>query len=170
MCIINGDNLEKKLDIAFAKNLGVNVNSGFKNDIDVFKEKIILLANTGRYNKLVESLLRSKDRIEFNSYVFEAYFAYDFEVNGHQLEYEVKNLSESLTSIDYCYETEGRKIYFELRVINQRAALTGYMEAQLKHYGFYEILQGGEEEQQETIRLQNSILSKCQGKEGNPND
>src|SRR4030067_587070 len=105
MCVINGDNLEKKLDITFAKNLGVNVNSGFKNDIDVFKEKIILLANTGRYNKLVESLLRSKDRIEFNSYVFEAYFAYDFEVNSHQLEYEVKNLSESLTSIDYCYET-----------------------------------------------------------------
>ena len=53
MCVINGDNLEKKLDITFAKNLGVNVNSGFKNDIDVFKEKIILLASRRETNKFL---------------------------------------------------------------------------------------------------------------------
>lgn len=136
--------------------------------IDILLRKLEFLNDLQRYDGLLKNIFSSNEKSEFNSYVFEAAFAYDFEVNGHHLEYEVNALSDSLTSIDYCYETDGRKIYFELRVINQRAALTTDMEAQLKHYGFYEILQGGEEEQRETIRLQNLILSKCQDKEGNP--
>ncbi len=147
--------------------LGISNPAGWQDYIDILLRKLEFLNDLHRYDGLFRKIFASNERNEFNSYAFEAAFAYDFEVKGHKLEYEVNNLSESLTSIDYCYETEGRKIYFELRVINQRAALTGYMEAQLKHYGFYEILQGGEEEQQETIRLQNSILSKCQDKEGN---
>ena len=79
--------LEKGLDIAFSKNLRVDINSGFKDDITGFKEKIILLVKTGRYNKLKKVLLASKDRIEFNSRVFEVCFAYDFESKGIPLEY-----------------------------------------------------------------------------------
>jgi len=148
--------------------LDINNPADWHDYIDILLGKLEFLNDLRRYEGLLRNIFSSNEKNEFNSYAFEVAFAYDFEVNGHQLEYEVNILSDSLTSIDYCYETEGRKIYLELRVINQRAALTSDMEAQLKHYGFYEILQGGEEEQRETIRLQNSILSKCQDKEGNP--
>jgi hypothetical protein len=150
------------------RKLGIRNPTDWQGYIDILLRKLEFLHDLQRYDGLLRNIFSSRERNEFNSYAFEAAFAYDFEVNGHQLEYEVKNLSESLTSIDYCLETEGRKIYFELKVINQRAALTSFIETQLRHYGFYEILQGGEEEQQDTIRLQNSILSKCQDKEGKP--
>jgi len=150
------------------KRLGISNPADWHDYIDILLGKLEFLEGLRKYNGLLRKIFSSNEKNEFNSYAFEAAFAYDFEANGQQLGYEVNNLSDSLTSIDYCYKTEGRKIYFELRVINQRAALTTDMETQLKHYGFYEILQGGEEERQETIRLQNSILSKCQDKEGNP--
>lgn len=148
--------------------LGISSPADWHDYIDILVRKLEFLNDLRRYDGLLRNIFSSNEKNEFNSYAFEAAFAYDFEAKGHKLEYEVNILSDSLTSIDYCFETEGRKIYFELRVINQRAALTSDMESQLKHYGFYEILQGGEEEQQETIRLQNSILSKCQDKGGTP--
>lgn len=148
--------------------LGVTNPADWQEYMDILLGKLVFLNDLRRYDGLLRNILSSGERNEFNSYAFEVAFAYDFEVNGHQLDYEVKSLPGSLTSVDYCYEMEGRKTYLELKVINQRAALTSFMEGQLKHYGFYEILQGGEEEQGATIRLQNSILSKCQDKEGNP--
>lgn len=59
---MNGDELEKKLDMTFAQNLKVDISSGFKNDVDMFKKKVILLENTGRHKGLIKSLLRSKER------------------------------------------------------------------------------------------------------------
>lgn len=150
------------------RRLGISCPADWHNHINILSRKLEFLENLRRYDGLLRKIFASNEKNEFNSYAFEAAFAYDFESKGHQLKYEVKNLSESLTSIDYCFETEGRKIYFELRVINQRDALTTDMGVQLKNNGFYEILQGGEEEQLETIRLQNSILDKCQDKEGTP--
>jgi hypothetical protein len=138
--------------------LGISNPADWQDYIDILLIKLEFLNDLQRYDRLLKNIFSSNDKSGFNSYAFEAAFAYDFEVKGHKLEYEVKSLSDSLTSIDYCYETEGRKIYFELRVINQRDALTTDIENQLKHNGFYQISQGGEEE---TIRIQQSILDKC---------
>ncbi len=166
---MNVKEVENKLDIAFTKNLGVNINSGFKDDISGFREKLILLSNTGRYNKLVKSLLSSKDRKEFNSYVFEVLFAHDFESKGNLLNYEVKQIQAWTTSIDFLYAAKnGTKIYFELRQINQRKELTDLIESQLKRKGMYEVIQNGQDEQDEIVRLQNLILSKCQDKNVTP--
>jgi len=148
--------------------LGISKPAEWQEYIIILLKKLEFLNDLQRYDGLCKRIFSSNERNEFNSYAFEAAFAYDFEVHGHQLEYEISILSDSLTSIDYCYAIEGRKIYFELRVINQRAALTGSMEDQLKHCGAYKIHQDGKDEQQEIIRLQNLILSKCQDEEGNP--
>jgi len=110
--------------------LGISNPADWHDYIDILLVKLESLNNLRRYDGLLKNIFSSNEKNEFNSYAFEAAFAYDFEGKDHQLKYEVNILSDSLTSIDYCYETEGRKIYFELRVINQRAALTGDMEAQ----------------------------------------
>ncbi len=146
---------------------GMSNPADWQDYIGILLRKLEFLNDLGRYDGLLKTIFSSNDKNEFNSYAFEAAFAFDFEINGHQLKYEVNILPDSLTSIDFCYETGESKIYIELRVVNQRNALTGFMEGQLKHYGSFEILQDGEEEQSETIRLQNLILSKCQDK-GNP--
>lgn len=166
---MNGDKLEKKLDIVFAKNLRVDMNSGFKDDIDMFKKKVILLANTGRYNELIKSLLNSKDRIGFNSLVFEAYFAYDFESKGRPLKYETKLLKNSYDTVDFLYRTKnGMSICFDLHQANQRKWLTDDIRDQLATNGMYEIELDGRDRQGKIVRLQNLILSKCQDKNGNP--
>lgn len=161
--------LEKRLDIAFTKNLRVNINSGFKDDINGFKEKIILLEKRGRYNKLIKALLTSKDRMEFNSLVFEVFFAYDFESKGRSLEYEVNLLKNSNDTVDFLFTTKrGMRICFELHQANQRKRLTDSIKAQLNGRGMYEIMLGGQDEQDKIIRLQNLIMSKCQDKNGKP--
>lgn len=166
---MNGDELEKKLDTAFAKNLGVDINSGFKDDIESFKEKVVLLSNAGRYNKLIKSLLSSKDRKEFNTYVFEVLFAYDFESKGRPLNYEVKQIQGLGTSIDFLYHAKnGIRMYFELRQVYQKKCLADSIKSQLNKKGMYEVIQNGQDEQNEIVRLQNLILSKCQDRDGNP--
>ncbi|MEW6408550.1 MAG: hypothetical protein AB1488_00315 [Nitrospirota bacterium] len=166
---MNMQGLEEKLDVAFTKNLGVDINSGFKHDIDWFKEKIILLAKTGRYNKLTKKLTSSKNRIELNSFVFESYFAYDFESKDRPLEYEIKLLPNSDDTVDFLYKTRnGMRICFDLLQANQRKWLIDYTRSQLASRGRYELTLGGQEEKDKIIRLQNLILNKCQDKNGNP--
>lgn len=161
--------LEKRLDMAFTKNLGVDINSGFKDDINGFKEKTILLDKTGRYNKLIKALLTSKDRILFNSLVFEVFFAYDFESKGRPLEYEVNLLNNSNDTIDFLYTTKkGVLICFELHQANQRKWLTDFTKDQLNSRGSYEIKLDDQDEHEKIIRLQNLIMSKCQGKKDKP--
>ncbi|MEK6693711.1 MAG: hypothetical protein AABY44_09840 [Nitrospirota bacterium] len=161
--------MEKKLDMAFARNLKVDTSSGFKDDIDMFKKKVILLANTGRYNELIKSLLSSKDRIGFNSFVFESYFAYNFESKGRPLKYEIKLLKNSDDTIDFLYITKnGMSICFDLHQANQRKWLTDYTRDQLAANGKYEIELDGRDKHDKIVRLQNLILSKCQDKNSNP--
>lgn len=148
--------------------LGISNPADWQDYIGILLGKLEFLNDLGRYDGLLKNIFSSNDRNNFNSFAFEAAFAYDFEFNGHQLTYEVNILPDSPTSIDYCYETEGGNIYFELKIINQGAVLADSIENQLKHNGSYEIIQGGEEEHSETIRLQNLILSKCQDEGGNP--
>jgi hypothetical protein len=163
------EELENKVDNAFTNNLKVDINSGFKRDIDEFKEKLAILANTGRFNKLVKSLLKEKDRINFNSFVFEVSFAYDFESKCSPLQYEVTLLKNSNDTIDFLYKTKNRvNICFDLHQANQRKWLTDLTKSQLKSRGMYEIVLDGQDEQNKIIRLQNLVLSKCQDKNGKP--
>lgn len=166
---MNSDELEKKLDITFVNNLQVDINSGFKDDIADFKEKLARLLIAGRYKKLIKSILSSKDRKEFNTYVFEVLFAYHFESKGLPLLYEVKQICNSVSSIDFLLTTkEEVKIYFELRLLYQKESLNSYIKSQLNNTGMYEVIRNGQDEKDEIIRLQNLILNKCQDKNRNP--
>ncbi len=93
--------------------LGISNPADWQDHIDKLLGKLEFLNDLGRYDGLLKTIFLSNDRSNFNSFAFEAAFAYDFEFNGHQLKYEVNILPDSPTSIDYCYETEGGNIYFE---------------------------------------------------------
>jgi hypothetical protein len=156
-----------KLDEVLCR-LGMDT-SVWVSHISNFRKKLELLSNSKRYDKLLRTLFSSNDINEFNSYVFEVLFAYDFESNGRELVYEIKQVSESNSSIDFCYSLDNRtKLYFELRLIKQRERITQSMESQLKNRGSYEILLDGSDERSETVRLQNLILGKCQDENGKP--
>ena len=133
-----------------------------------FLNKLELLNKKERYSKLLKSLFSSNEINEFNSYVFEASFAYDFENAGRQLKYETQIISDNQTSIDFFYETQGKKIYFELAVINQEKALTSEINEQQKNHGAWQICQDGNDDKKVTIRIQNLILAKCKNDDGNP--
>ena len=74
--------------------------------ISGFRQKLEFLFDSNRYNGLLKRLFSSNDRSEFNSYVFESLFAYDFESKGHRLTYEVKQLSSGNSSIDFRYSVD----------------------------------------------------------------
>jgi len=134
-----------------------------------FRQKLEFLFDTTRYNKLLSNLLAQEKMDQFKCYVFEVLFAYDFESKGHKLDYEVKQLSKAQSLIDFCYNLDNyKKLYFELRLINQRNKISESIELQLKNSDFFEISLDGEDEKNEIARLQSLILSKCQGKDGNP--
>lgn len=134
-----------------------------------FRQKLELLSSSDRYNKLLKSLFSSNELGEFNSYVFEVLFAYDFESKSHILLYEVRQSTEENTSVDFCYNLDDqKKVYFELRLINQRHRITKLIEWQLKTRKYSEISLNGQDDIKETIRLQNLILSKCQNDNGKP--
>ena len=136
---------------------------------DVFRQKLELLFESNGYNQLFNALFSSNDLIEFNSYVFEVLFEHDFESKGHKLLYEARQLTDENTSVDFCYNLDDqKKVYFELGLIGQRSPIKNYIESQLKISKHSEILLNGQDEIDETIRLQSFILSKCQDDNGKP--
>ncbi|MFZ2398983.1 MAG: hypothetical protein WAW31_10035 [Smithella sp.] len=101
-------------------------------EISLFRKKMELLATTSGYHRLLKSLYASNDLDEFNSYIFEVLFAYDFESRGYPLKYEVKQMDYGNSSIDFCYQLpESRKLYFELRNVQQRKLITDSIDHQL---------------------------------------
>lgn len=136
--------------------------------ISHFRAKLDLLSEAGNYNKLLKALFASNDLSEFNSYVFEVMFAYDFEIKQQPLIYEISQLASEKSSIDFCYKSDDVKILFELRLVQQRNWITESMSQQLQENKFYQILLNGNDEANETVRLQNLILQKCQNEEGEP--
>ena len=164
---MKGKNIKDKLDKVFT-NFGMDTKA-WSPIISNFRDKLVALERSTNYKKLLKSLFSSKDLNEFNSYVFEAQFAYDFQASGQRLSYENRQLQKKLSTVDFCYElNEHKKIYFELRLIQQRKWITQSINSQIKHRKYYEIELNGNNERDETIRLQNLILSKCQDKNGNP--
>lgn len=160
-------NINDKLDEVL-KNFGMDTKE-WPDFIAPFRHKLEILEKANNYKKLLKALFASKDLDEFNSYIFEAQFAYDFLANGQQLSYESRQLQDNLSSIDFCYELDNRKkIYFELRLIQAREWIKHSIKSQLKHSNYFQIELNGNHERDENIRLQNLILSKCQDKNGNP--
>lgn len=136
--------------------------------ISHFREKLELLSERNTYNNLLKSLFASNDLSEFNSYLFEVMFSYDFEIFERPLIYEVNQLKGDSSSIDFLYKSDEFIICFELRLIQQRNCITTSIESQLAVNKFSETLLNGDDETVETIRLQNLILSKCQKPDGTP--
>lgn len=159
--------IENKLDRVLS---GFNMDTeAWADYISPFCKKLELLRSTKRYGRLLRSLFSSKDIAEFNAYVFEVLFAYDFESKGQPLSYEVRQMVSGKSSIDFCCSFDSkRKVYFELHLVKQRAWITASEEAELKAYNSFEIELGGNDEREEIIRLQNILLNKCQDATGMP--
>ncbi len=131
-------------------------------------DRLVFLSKTNRYNKLLKLIFASNTIENFNAYIFEAFFACDFEFRKCQLFYEESKLSESNTTVDFSYKRSNRKeICFDLRLIGQRKGITDSIREQFKDSIFAECQLNGEGEKDEILRLQNIILSKCQDKKGN---
>jgi hypothetical protein len=163
---MNNEKIANSLDKVL-KRFGMET-SAWSDIIPPFRCKLKLLSKTNNYSKLLRALFASKDLSEFNSYVYEVLFAYDFESKNQSLTYEVKQLSDDKSSVDFCYEFDDIKIYIELRLVQQRNRISQSIDAQLTVQGSYQIELGAEDELDETIRLQNLILSKCQKPDGTP--
>jgi len=163
---MNKEEVRTKLDRVLSR-LGMDTTEWLET-ISHFRAKLELLSESNSYTKLLKALFSSNDLSEFNSYVFEVMFAYDFESKQQPLAYEVRQLTSENSSVDFCYNLQKIKIYFELRLIQQRNWITKSIGTQLKDKKISEILLNGEDESDETVRLQNLILQKCQNENGNP--
>lgn len=101
--------------------------------------------------------------------MFEVNFAHQFESQGRQLAYEVKQDPDKLSTVDFLRTTaRGDRVYLELRLLQQAASIKAIIDEQLQKYGVYRILMGGDEEKREVERLQGTILGKVQDRHGNP--
>lgn len=163
---MNKEEIKIKLDAVLSR-LGMDA-TAWSETTSYFRAKLELLSETNNYNKLLKSLFASNDLSEFNSYVFEAMFAFDFESKKQSLKYEVTQLQDNNSSIDFYYELPDLQIYIELRLVQQRNKITKSIATQLAVKKFSEILLNGNDETDETVRLQNLILRKCQKSDGTP--
>lgn len=131
--------------------------------------RIELLQNTGRYGALISQLATANDKSNFLALVLEANFAHQFESHGSQLAYEVKQDVGRPSSVDFLRQTPaGKRVYLEVRLLQQRKSITTMIDEQLQKYGIYQLLMGGDEEKREVERLQSTILSKVQDGNGQP--
>lgn len=141
----------------------------FRESLSRLAEKLDLLANTGRYGRLLSDLFASNDRSNLLALILEATFAHSFESRGKALSYEVKQHPDATTSIDFLRETAaGVKIYFELRLLQQSAGVQREVAQQLERHNRFVVSLGGEDEAQEVLRLQSALLGKVQTEDGRP--
>lgn len=163
---MNKEEVRTKLDKVLTR-LGMDTTEWLET-ISHFRAKLELLSESNSYNTLLKALCSSNDLSEFNSYVFEVMFAYDFESKQQRLAYEVRQLTAENSSVDFCYKLQKINIYFELRLIQQRNWITKTIDNQLEYRQISEILLNGKDESDESVRLQNLILQKCQNENGKP--
>lgn len=131
--------------------------------------RLEFLHNTSRYGQLLSSLIKANDKSNFLALVLEANFAFQFESKGLALVYEVQQDAQKRTSIDFLRKTRnGDSVYFELRLLQQTQSIKDTINAQLQKCSAYALFMGGDDEQKEVVRLQNTILGKVQDKNGKP--
>lgn len=131
--------------------------------------KLELLADRGNFGRLLGDLLACNNRSNLHASLFEAVFAWHFEVRGKHLLYEEIQQTSGTTTIDFLYTpSEQMRIYFELRLLQQQEAITTLFEEQLRETEYFGTLLDGSDEQREVVRLQRVILEKVQDRNGNP--
>lgn len=124
---------------------------------------------TRRYGLLLSQLFKANNKSNFLALVLEANFAYQFESQGLELTYEVKQDAQQKSSIDFLRKTtSGDTIYFELRLLQQKQSIKDSIKAQLQRSLMYRVDMDRQDEQDEVIRIQNKVLDKVQDKHGNP--
>jgi hypothetical protein len=124
--------------------------------------KLELLREVGRYARLLSDLLAANDRANLRSLVLEATFAYHFETAGMPLQYEVRRRPDDETSVDFLRRTEwGKELCIEMRLAQQRQALTTIFEKQLRESAYFGTTLDGEADRADTLRLQRLILEKA---------
>ncbi len=133
--------------------------------VDGLLAKLRILEATGRYGQLIKALRSANNKGNFLALLLEATFAYQFESNGLSLEYEVKQVADQTSSIDFMLKAStGDAVYFELRLLQQGKAVVESITRQLTDGDTYVAAMNGEDEQDEILRLQNVILSKVENK------
>ena len=148
-------------------------NSGGKQwalaEVDDLWERVELLQNTGRYGALLSQLAATNDKSNFLALVLEVNFAYQFESQGSQFAYEVKQDAGKPSTVDFLRQTAtGKRVYVELRLLQQRKSITTMIDDQLLKHGISKLLLGCDDEKREVERLQGTILAKVQDRKGRP--
>lgn len=133
--------------------------------LDGLLAKLLALEATSRYGALLKGLAASNDRSNFLAQLLESTFAHQFEAVGMPLDYEVKQVADQTSSIDFMLKANtGDAVYFELRLLQQGKAVADDITKQLADGNTYVAAMNGEDEQDEILRLQNIVLSKVESK------
>jgi hypothetical protein len=138
-------------------------------EADVLWTRIEYLQRTKRYGPLISQFARTNEKSNFLALVLEINFAHQFESNGLELRYEVHQDAKHNSSIDFLRTAPtGDSVFFELRLLQKAQAVTDSINKQLESGPTYSVAMDGEDEQVEIARIQNTILSKVQDKNGKP--
>jgi hypothetical protein len=138
-------------------------------ETDALFGRLSYLQDTKRYGKLLSQLANANDRNNFLALVLEANFAYQFESQGLNLTYEVKQNAQHGSSIDFLRSTSGGdKVFFELRLLQRAKSDVDSITEQLSKGKTYFMSINADYEQDAVVRIQNTILGKVQGENGSP--
>jgi hypothetical protein len=139
------------------------------NEVDAVLVKLAYLEKLGRYDRLIRTILNANNKCNFIAAIFEATFAYQFELAGLMLKYEVSQSDSDESSIDFCFKTQSRKsVFLELHLLQQNTSTTISINDQLELLGCYKTSMNGSDEHDAIVRLQKAILSKVQKRDGRP--
>ena len=123
-------------------------------ETDVLWAKINHLQKAGRYKQLLSQLTNANDKSNFLALVLEVNFAFQFELQGLELAYEVKQDAKRKSSIDFLRKTAGgERVFFELRLLQQAKSITDLINSQLQKCSIYRVEMGWQDEKDEVVRL-----------------
>jgi len=141
----------------------------YDEEIEGLLKKLNFIEHTGKYDRLINSILSANDKSNFLADVFEASFAFQFESSNLPLEYEVKQDKTDNSSIDFLRRMDsGTSIYLEARLLQQDYTTNQSIKDQLDNNNFYRVGMNGNDAHDSIVRLQNVIVSKVQKKDGTP--
>ena len=132
-------------------------------EVDALWPKIELLQKVGRYTMMLKGLESTNNMSNFFALVFEINFAYQFEMEGVGLQYEVPTIRHAQDSVDFLLKVEGsRKIYIELRRIQQEESIG----KKLREEGYYLVKFATDQDRRNIQLIQKKIIEKIVGTSG----
>jgi len=131
--------------------------------------RLNLLESTERYQVLLRQIAKANDKSNFLALILEANFAYQFESRKLELAYEVKQVANQTSSIDFLrIAPTGHRVYLELRLLQEAQQNSDAVKAQLEKGPLYRMTMDADGERDEIARIQSTILSKVEEKNGKP--